>query len=81
MQSIPIRILSGDIGGTKTRLAVITVDGARLHMEREQTYASRDYAVFEELLGEFLQGSDIPARAVPDPHADPPARRGGAAAF
>jgi glucokinase len=63
MQSTPIRILSGDIGGTKTRLAVIAVDGTQLHLEREQTYASRDYAVFEELLGEFLQGSDIPARA------------------
>jgi glucokinase len=63
MQSIPTRILSGDIGGTKTRLAIIAVDSARLHIEREQTYASRDYAVFEELLGEFLQGSDIPARA------------------
>jgi glucokinase len=63
MQSIPTRILSGDIGGTKTRLAIIAVDGARFHIEREQTYASRDYAVFEELLGEFLQGSDIPARA------------------
>jgi glucokinase len=62
MQS-PIRILSGDIGGTKTRLAIIAVDGARLHIEREQTYASREYAVFEELLGEFLQGADIPARA------------------
>lgn len=63
MQATLIRILSGDIGGTKTRLAVITVDGTRLHTEREQTYASRDYAVFEELLGEFLHGSDIPARA------------------
>ena len=63
MQSIPTRILSGDIGGTKTRLAIIAVDGARLHIEREQTYASREYAVFEELLGEFLQGADIPARA------------------
>lgn len=63
MQSPSIRVLSGDIGGTKTRLAVIAVDGTRLHTEREQTYASRDYALFEELLGEFLQGSDIPARA------------------
>jgi len=63
MQSIPVRILSGDIGGTKTRLAVIAVDGARLHMERERDYASRDYAAFEDLLGDFLQGSDVPCRA------------------
>lgn len=63
MQSTSIRVLSGDIGGTKTRLAVITVDGTRLHTEREQTFASRDYAAFEELLGEFLLGSDIPDRA------------------
>jgi glucokinase len=63
MQSTTIRVLSGDIGGSKTRLAVIAVDGTRLHMEREQTFASRDYDVFEELLGEFLHGLDIPARA------------------
>jgi glucokinase len=63
MQSTSIRVLSGDIGGTKTRLAVITVDGTHLHTEREQSYASLNYAVFEELLGEFLHGSDIPARA------------------
>ena len=63
MQSNPVRVLSGDIGGTKTRLAIIAVDGTRLHVVREQTFASRDYAVFEELLGEFLQGSNIPARA------------------
>jgi glucokinase len=63
MQSTPIRIISGDIGGTKTRLAIIRVDGTRLYPEREQTFASRDYAVFEELLGEFLRGSDIPAKA------------------
>jgi glucokinase len=63
MQSTSIRVLSGDIGGTKTRLAVIAVDGTQLHTEREQTYASPDYAAFEELLGEFLHGSDIPDRA------------------
>ena len=63
MQSTPIRVISGDIGGTKTRLAVIAVVGTRLHPEREHTYASRDYVAFEELLGEFLQGSNTPARA------------------
>jgi glucokinase len=63
MQSTPIRTISGDIGGTKTRLAIIGVDGTRLQIEREHTYASRDFALFEELLGEFLQGSDTPVRA------------------
>ena len=63
MQSTSIRVLSGDIGGTKTRLAIINVDGTQLHTEREQTYVSRGYAVFEELLAEFLQGTEIPARA------------------
>lgn len=63
MQSTPIRVLSGDIGGTKTRLAVVAVAGMQLCTEREQSYASRDYAEFDELLGDFLQGSDIPVRA------------------
>lgn len=63
MQPTPIRVLSGDIGGTKSRLAVISVTGNRLHTERERSFASRDYAEFGELLGDFLQGSDIPGRA------------------
>ena len=63
MQTTPIRVLSGDIGGTKTRLAVIAVHGIRLRTERERDYASRDYATFDELLGDFLQGSDTPGRA------------------
>jgi glucokinase len=63
MQSIPVRVLSGDIGGTKTRLAVIIVDGTKLHTEREQSYPSRDYAEFGELLGDFLKHSEAPDRA------------------
>jgi glucokinase len=63
MQSTPIRTISGDIGGTKTRLAIIGVDGTRINLEREHTYASRDYSVFEDLLAEFLQDSTIPVRA------------------
>ena len=63
MQSTPIRTISGDIGGTKTRLAIIGVDGARISLEREHTYASRDYSAFEDLLAEFLQDSAIPVRA------------------
>jgi glucokinase len=63
MQPIPVQVLSGDIGGTKTRLAIMTVEGNRLRTEREQSYPSRDYAEFGELLGDFLQGQDIPRHA------------------
>lgn len=63
MQSTPIRVLSGDIGGTKTRLAIIVVNGTRLMTEREQSYASSHYAAFDELLGDFLRNGDTPQRA------------------
>jgi glucokinase len=63
MHTTPVRVLSGDIGGTKTRLAIIAVEGTHLRTEREQSYPSRDYATFDELLGEFLDNLDIPVRA------------------
>lgn len=56
-------VLAGDIGGTKTRLAVIDVSGARLRVEQEATYPSRDYAAFEVLLDEFLSGLKTPDHA------------------
>ena len=57
------RFLAGDIGGTKTRLAVIEVNGAQVMIKREAVYPSRDYTMFEELLGDFLFGADIPRHA------------------
>lgn len=63
MHTTPVRVLSGDIGGTKTRLAIIAVTGTQLHTEREQSYPSRDYATFDGLLGDFLRNSAIPLRA------------------
>ena len=63
MQPHPIRVLSGDIGGTKTRLAVIVVNGNKLRTEQEQSYPSRDYPEFGDLLGEFLRNADVPDRA------------------
>ena len=58
-----VAVLSGDIGGTKTRLAMCAVSGAHVQILREQTYPSRNYAAFEELLGDFLRGTEIPQRA------------------
>ncbi|MGC2048848.1 MAG: glucokinase, partial [Gallionella sp.] len=46
--------LAGDIGGTKTRLAVVEVSGTQVQIVHEVSYRSRDYATFEELLDDFL---------------------------
>lgn len=56
-------VLSGDIGGTKTRLAVIEVNGAQLNTLREVSYPSQNYLTFDELVADFLHGSDTPSRA------------------
>ena len=64
MQPIPIRVLSGDIGGTKTRLATVEVTGTQVHIVREVSYPSRDYATFAALLGSFLADTEPSLHAV-----------------
>lgn len=53
----------GDIGATKTRLAVIEVNGKQVRTKHETAYPSRDYLLFEDLLGEFLADADSPSYA------------------
>ncbi|MDP2761905.1 MAG: glucokinase [Sideroxyarcus sp.] len=48
--------LVGDIGGSKTRLALAEVSGTQVHIRHEQSFASRRYAALEDLLQEFVQG-------------------------
>lgn len=60
MQNGIIRVLSGDIGGTKTRLAIVTVQGNAVRIEREVSYPSQQYQRFESLLEEFLAGVTAP---------------------
>jgi len=55
--------LAGDIGGTKTRLAVVEVSCKQVHVVREVCYPSQDYAAFDALLGDFLSGIEAPALA------------------
>lgn len=50
-----VRVLAGDIGGTKTRLAVFDVTGTRLQTVAEETYPSRDYRTFAEIVQLFLE--------------------------
>jgi len=47
-------VLAGDIGGTKTHLALFSVQGQKLRRERMQTYASQRYADLTPLIREFF---------------------------
>lgn len=53
-------ILAGDIGGTKTTLALFDWTTERVEPVREQTFASADYKSLEEILDEFLNQPDEP---------------------
>ncbi|MCK5889364.1 MAG: glucokinase, partial [Methylococcales bacterium] len=48
-------ILTGDIGGTKTTLALYrkNADGS-LECNKEQTFASADYPQFDDILSTFI---------------------------
>ncbi|MBI1814001.1 MAG: glucokinase [Deltaproteobacteria bacterium] len=52
-------ILAGDVGGTKTVLALFEVVGEQLRLVREATYASAQHASLDEILTKFLR--DAPA--------------------
>ncbi len=51
-------ILAGDVGGTKTNLALFEPEGPRLARREMRSFPSRDYGALEAILGEFL--SDAP---------------------
>ena len=47
-------ILAGDVGGTSTRLAFLTVEGERLNLVLENDYPSRKHKSLDEIVGEFV---------------------------
>lgn len=47
-------ILGGDLGGTKTLLALAEINDGRLSIIRRQRYSSQDYPRFDDLLAEFI---------------------------
>ena len=49
-----MRVLAGDIGGTKTALAIVAIDGARQSLLRTARYPSAAYPGLEEMVEEFL---------------------------
>ena len=57
MAQPPCLILGGDLGGTKTWLALAQAVNGRPQIVREQRYASRDFARFDDILADFLADS------------------------
>lgn len=51
-------ILAGDIGGTKTDLALYSYIDDSLELVMQQQFASQEYATFYELLLEFIKSSE-----------------------
>ena len=51
-------VLAGDIGGTKTNLALFSVSDEKLHSESLRTFQSKRYSGLIPVLQEFLAGSD-----------------------
>jgi glucokinase len=53
-------ILAGDIGGTKTRLALFLWKKGHLHLDREKIYPSKKYSGLEPILQDFLnRGEEV----------------------
>src|SRR4051794_301751 len=57
----PITILAGDVGGTKTNLAIYRADASGLTLLREARYASQEYTSLTEIIVHFT-GTDWPDR-------------------
>lgn len=60
MKNDVIKILAGDIGGTKTILQVLEYDNKRLLPVYEQRYESQQFDTFERILTRFYSDFDIP---------------------
>jgi hypothetical protein len=57
MPTPSITVLAGDVGGTKTFLALAHIDSGRLIIEREARYATGDYAALTPMIQTFLAGA------------------------
>jgi glucokinase len=55
-QTQPLRILAGDIGGTKTRLGLFRSHKKGLNLISEKTFASGEYKNLEDILTDFIGG-------------------------
>ena len=56
-------ILAGDIGGTKTSLALYSLRSGKLKVEAKETFPSKDYSGLEAVLKEFRADQTQPILA------------------
>lgn len=56
-------VLAGDIGGTKTQLALFAVEGERLRLEAPQRFLSKQYSGLVPVLHDYLTGTRPPLDA------------------
>jgi len=56
-------ILAGDVGGTKCNLGLFAKNGPALRSVFQRRLATRDYAGFEDLIGDFLERAAGPNRS------------------
>jgi glucokinase len=56
-------ILAGDIGGTKTHIAVFSNENGRLVQQQKKTYPSKNYPSLEAVLQDFAAGNTRPFTA------------------
>lgn len=56
-------ILTGDIGGTKSRLAAFETDGNRLKCVVEKIYPSKEHGGLNEIVSDFVKTEGIPAHS------------------
>lgn len=68
-------ILAGDIGGTKTNLALYDWKTERVEPTREESYASADYTSLEDILEEFLNPPPEPSDKKDDEARNAPAEQ------
>ncbi|PKO89685.1 MAG: glucokinase [Betaproteobacteria bacterium HGW-Betaproteobacteria-10] len=57
-------LLGGDLGGTKTLLALAELNNSRLEIIHQRRFASADYPSFDALLSEFLEAFPTAGKAI-----------------
>ena len=56
----PCILLAGDIGGTKTNMALFSYDGKTFSLLKEEKYRTKDYSDLGKMIADFLSGDETP---------------------